>query len=212
MALSVTTLSAAVAAGDLSILIASLTGLEVGDVVIIDQEVMKVLGPLPSAATSPVSVLRGQDGTRVVAHVSGANVVHGKPSEFAQAAAGAAQMTAYPAVRHREKRSYSADGAIALPTPGNDMAATLIGTVALAMTVAVPGVDQDGDKLLIQSNGKAAHTVDFTGGLGANTTNSDRVTFNANQRQAIEVVASNGVWNLIGVVAGAATVAGAGLG
>lgn len=210
MALSRTTLSAAVGVNDDRVLLAAITSLALGDFLRIDDEVMKVL-EVPSAATTPVRVLRGQEGSKQTTHAISAGVVRGLASDFALPLAGAPSLAAVPAARVRETKSYSAAGAIALPTPGTDAHAIINGAAALAMTVAVPAVNQDGDRLLISSNGLAAHTVTFASGLGLVGATADVVTFKADQRQSIEVVAANGGWNLVGVVAGAATVAGAGL-
>ena len=208
MALTTTTLSSAVIVNANSIVVASATGFTPNSLVLIDQEMMQVQQAYISGTTIPV--LRGRDGTVTAAHAASANVTVGTAADFASPAPQ--EMTTYPvAARAVELRSYSAAGAIALPTPGNDMRVIINGTSALAMTLAVPTKDMDGSILTITANGKAAHTVTATGGFGANTTNSDVMTFHATQVTAFECIACNGVWNLIGYVAGAATVAGPGL-
>ena len=109
-----------------------------------------------------------------------------------------------------------AAGAIALPRIGADMVAILNGTVALAMTLANPSVAQDGSKLIIAGNGKAAHTVTYAAGLGNVGGTADVLTFAAAQAQAIELLAVGGFWVGLGMntaVAGAgATINGVGLG
>ena len=81
-----TTLSSAVARDDTSILVAALTSFAANDLVKIDGECMKVVS-VPSAATVPVPVIRGLQGTAQVAHVAhGANPiepvgVYARPSQ-----------------------------------------------------------------------------------------------------------------------------------
>lgn len=216
MALTKTTLSAAVAVNDTTILIASITSLAAGQLLRIDNELMKVV-LVPSAATVPVPVLRGQEGSAQVAHPTSANVEFGTASavtgaaDWAQPAAGAPSIAMLPSARPRVIMSYSAAGAITLPSPGTDMVAIINGTGALAMTVAAPASGNDGDRLTIIGNGKAAHTATFTTGLGAVGATADVATFAAGQQQGIEVMAAGVAWCGLGQVAGAATIAGVGL-
>ena len=210
MALTATTLSGAVVIDQNTITVASATGFAAGNIVRIDDEIMVVTSNYLSGTA--IGVLRGRNGTAGANHASGALVVTGLPSDFGTTAAPQVA-TIYPiAARARPIKSYSSAGAIDLPIPGNDMVAVLNGTTILAMTLAVPTKDMDGCILIVVANGKAAHTLTASGGFGANTTNSDVMTFHATQTTAIQCIACNGVWVLIGHVAGAATVAGAGLG
>lgn len=207
MALTTTTLASAVAVTDRLLVVASATGFAAGSLIRLDGEFCEVAKNYVSGTTIPI--LRGVNGTATVAHPTSANVTVGPAGDFAGAAPQAT--VPYALAGRRDVRSYSAAGAIALPTPGSDMVAILNGTGALAMTLAVPTKDMDGDVLTIAANGKAAHTVTAAGGFGANTTNSDIMTFHATQTTAMSCMAINGVWVLLGHVAGAATVAGAGL-
>lgn len=176
MALARTTTSAAVAVDATAINLTSLTGLTIGDLIVIDQEVFKVTKGYDG--TNPVPVLRGQDGTKASAHASGAGAVHGTPDEFANS--GAQAVTTYAiAGKVRTLTSYSAAGAITLPTAGTDAVAILNGTSVLAMTVAAPGKDLDGSLLWIASNGAAAHTITFAGGLSGAGSSYDVLTVNA---------------------------------
>lgn len=216
MALTQTTLSAAVAVNDTTVLLASITGLAANQYMRIDNEVLKVLS-VPSAATVPVPVLRGQEGSAQVAHPTSARVEFGTGGsatatpDWSQPAAGAPSIAMLPAARPRVIMSYSAAGAITLPAPGTDMVAIINGTGALAMTVAAPVSGNDGDRLTIIGNGKAAHTATFTTGLGAVGATADVATFAAGQQQGIEVMAAGVAWCGLGQVAGAATIAGVGL-
>ena len=217
MAFTLTTLSAAVAVNDTSILLTAITGVSVGSLLGIDNEIMKVVAPLPSSATVPVFVLRGQDGSPQVAHPISAQVKIGATqtnlvtADWTQAAAGAPSVAPFPAAFPRQFASYSASGAITLPNIGCDMVAVLNGTGALAMTLANPTTEQDGSRLTVVGNGKAAHTVTYAAGLGNVGATADVITFKADQSQAIDLIACGGFWVNTSLVAGAATVAGAGL-
>lgn len=223
MAFTLTTLSAAVGKNDSTVLLASLTGIAAGSVFAIDNEIFRVQSQgVPTVATVPVPVLRGQEGTEQKAHPISAQVKIGSPqtslllADWSQPQAGAASPAGEPAQFSRNFLSYSAAGAITLPGVGQDMMAIINGTGALAMTLANPSTAQDGSRLVIMGNGKAAHTVTYTAGLGNVGATADVITFAAAQAQAIELVACGGFWLGMGMntaVAGAgATINGVGLG
>jgi len=205
MALATTTNSTAVTVTDNTIIVASATSLAPGRIIRMDDEYMQV-GQGYVIASTTVPVLRGQQGSAVRAHGITTNVTHGLGTDFAvppsQANVTTPVQPAFPLF------SYGAAGAIT-PVQGIHI---INGTSILAMTLAAPTKDQDGQCIYVSSNGKAAHTLTYTAGFGANTTSSDVLTFHASQTQAIQAIAANGVWVLVGVVAGAASVAGVGLG
>lgn len=180
-----TTLSAAVAVDDKRVTLASITGLAVGSIILVNGERMRVTA-VPSAATAPVDVLRGISGTKPVAHPITSGVAFGTPDEFSH-------VSTLPG-RTRDIRAYTAAGAITLPTPGRDMVAILNGTDALAMTIADPGKDNDGDILIIVGNGKAAHTVTYTAGWGDAGSGADVGTFDANGQGCMQFIAANETW------------------
>lgn len=200
MALTRTTMSAAIALADKFITIASITGLQVGMPIIVDGEEMRCLSlPASGAATDPVGVIRGVNGTNAVAHPITAGAVFGPAGDFAPGSHS-------PIDRPRDIQSYTAAGAIALPVPGHDVCAILNSTVALAMTLVDPGKANDGDVLTIVGNGKAAHTVTYTSGLGAGGANLDLLTFAAGGQQSIQLIAANSCWvPLPSVLAGTLT-------
>lgn len=191
MSLTTTTLAAAYAVGDTALTVTSATGFAAGNLIRIDGELF-----LQTAAASGVSipVRGGVQGTKSAAHVSSANVTTGLPSDFALPAAGTADATTYPAARARTITSYSAAGAVTLPTPGTDAVAIINGTNALAMTVANPTKDQDGDILIVVGNGKAAHTVTYTAGLGNGGSGLDVMTFDTGAQCCVQFVAANAIW------------------
>jgi hypothetical protein len=206
---------------DTSVLLASLTGVTVGALIGIDKEILKVAA-VPALASIPVPVMRGQEGSYNQAHPVGAQAKIAGPAtagnvpDWSTPSPGAPSFAILPAAPTRDVQSYSASGAIALPRIGGDMVAVLNGTVALAMTLANPSVAQDGSRLLIVGNGKAAHTVTYAAGLGNVGGTADVLTFAAAQAQGIELVACGGFWVSVGMntaVAGAgATINGVGLG
>jgi hypothetical protein len=194
MALATTTASSAIAVSDNSIVVASATDVAAGRLIRVDDEFMKVAQNYSSGTTIPV--LRGQNGTATAAHVSSANVTHGLASDFSNPPAGA--FVTVPPQRSRRTVSYGASGAIALPAAGEDLDVILIGTSALAMTLAVPTKDLDGCTLYINGNGKSASTVTFASGIGNAGSAYDVVTFQNAGDVAIVVKAANGFWNLQG--------------
>lgn len=203
MALTTTTNSVAVAASDQSITVASATGFSAGKIVKVNAEFMQVRKDYVSGTTVPV--LRGQGGTFPMAHGVTSNVSVGDGADFAQGAA--ADTVAYPlAGRVREVKAYGAAGAVTLPTPGNDMVAIINGTNALAMTVANPSKDQDGDILVVIGNGKAAHTLTYTAGYGNGGGSYDVLTFASGANNTVMLMAVNGIWNLLpSLIGGTAT-------
>lgn len=203
MALTKTTLSSAVGQTDVSIVVASATGFAVGNLVTIDQETMQVSKNYSSGTTIPVQ--RGLESVQTT-HKASANVITYLASDEAIAAGNAVQ---FPKVRGRDLLSYSAAGAITLPTPGNDMVAIINGTGALAMTLAAPTTDMDSSILTIIGNGKAAHTVSLPAGvgLGAGGSGVDVGTFAAGAQQCVVLMACNAVWVPYGAFMGGTSLA-----
>lgn len=207
MALTRTTLSAAVAITDRSITVASATGLAAGDLLKIDEEWLQNLSTYVAGDTT-FAVRRGLNGSAQVAHVSGAGVVHAANSDSEWGGTPAATIVPYGlAGRRRRVLSYSAAGAITLPVAGEDMIAIINGTTILAMTVAAPTTDMDGSLLYISANGVAAHTVQFTGGLSGAGGSYDILTINATAPVTLgPFMAVNALWQAPVGVAMAGTV------
>jgi hypothetical protein len=195
MALVRTTNSAAIGAGDTSIVVASATGFAAGYLVRVGDEMMRVGGGYASGTSIPV--LRGQDGTTVCAHAVTTGVVCGVASDW-PTSIGATTVNPYPlAGKARRITTYGAAGAITLPTPGTDEVAVINGTSALAMTLAAPTKDLDGTILYIIGDGKAAHTVTAAGGFGLGSTGYTVGTFDTNAACSIMVMALNASWTLL---------------
>lgn len=197
-----TTLAAACAKNDTTVLLTSLTDVAAGNLIKIDQEFMRVLS-VPAAATTPVPVLRGQEGTAQVAHTitvqvqMGANPSNTVLGDWGNPPDGSAQPMIAPIARTRRVKNYAAAGAITLPNPGEDMVAIIDGTSTLAMTLANPTKLNDGDQLFIISNGKGAHTVTYTAGVGNGGSSMDVGTYNTTEATGCVLMAANGFWVLI---------------
>lgn len=203
MALTTTTLSAAATASATSLTVASATGFTAGNLVLVDQELMRV-SKAYSSGTTIILDGRGLNGTRAVAHVSSANCVTGLPSDFADP--GLQQSIIYPAAgRVRTLISYSASGAITLPTPGQDVVAVLNGTSVLSMTLANPTKDMDGCILTVVANGAAAHTITYTAGLGNAGGSYDVLTANGTGTTSVQLIAINGFWTALHTITGTQT-------
>jgi hypothetical protein len=189
MALVTTTLSSAVAVADTEIVVASATSVTAGSIVLVDGEFMQVLQSYVSGTT--VGVLRGQNGTATATHVASANVTHGDATDFTVAAPGTANLK--PGLIAFTTTSYSAAGAVAFGV-AQWTTAVINGTDALAMTIANPNSSQDGIILCIVGNGKAAHTVTYTAGLGNAGSGYDVGTFDVGGQCSVLLVAANSIW------------------
>jgi hypothetical protein len=204
MALARTTLSAAVAAGDQFIVVASATSVAAGSIIRVDDERMTVTKAYVLASTT-VPVLRGQDGSSAVAHVASAGVVHGIPSDWGGQEVQTS--TNFPiAGRPRRIVSVTASSTLTLPLPGEDLFVILNGTSVITLTVPVPTKDLDGCRLTICGNGAAAHALTFTGGLSGAGSNYDAITVNATAPIAVDAIACNSLWNAFSAIPIAGTV------
>lgn len=193
MALATTTVSAAVAQLDKSIVVASATSMAAGRLILIDQEMMKVTQDYVSGTTVPV--LRGQEGTAQVAHVVTSAVKHGLASDFANPSAQAT--TTYPTQRATVMAGITTTStSLTLPAAGSDMRVVINLATACSITVPVPTKDMDGTVLWIVSSTVAAHVVTFTGGLGGVGSGYTALTAAAGAQMCIQAIACNGTWNI----------------
>ncbi len=205
MALTTTTLASACTSSDAAIVVTAATGFAAGSYLKVDQEFMQIAKSYNGTSTT-VPVTRGQNGTFAIAHVITSNVTVGTGSDWSDPSATV--IPAYPlSALRRNLISYSASGAITLPTAGADMVAVLNGTGTLTMTVADPPKDIDGSLLYIVSNAKVAYTVQFASGLG-NTGASgsyDVATGNTSGLTGLLAIACNGFWVQLSVMTGTLT-------
>ena len=202
MALTQTTLSAAVAVDQNFIVVASAAGFAAGNYILIDQEVMLVQSSYVSGTTIPV--VRGKEGTATSAHVVTAKVKTYLGSDSTGSAAQT--LVTYPYVRATLVQSITATSTLTLPPPGCDLRVTLNGTSVITLTVPVPTTDMDGCLLTIVGNGAAAHVLTFTGGFSGAGTSYDVITVNATAPIAVQAIACNAVWVALAAVPLAGTV------
>lgn len=191
MAIVTTTLASAVSVTDTSVVLASATSVSAGRIFICDGEQMQVIKGYTSGTT--VGVLRGVGGTAVSAHPSGAMVTHGDAADFPAPGTGGYPVN-WPNVTTRQVKSYTADGAITMPSPGTDMVAILNGTTQWDMTLAAPTNEIMGCKLYIIGNGKSAHTVTVSGGIGTAGSGYTVLTFDTGGQCCVALMAAGISW------------------
>lgn len=200
MALTSTTLSAAITVNDLIAPVTSATGFATSTTapqfVRIDNEFM-IIHPSYAGSTSkniPV-YRRGDQGSRVVAHNALATVVTGLFSDMAALQAGAVTPIAIPA-EIPDIATYSVNGAIAIPTKNTVVQLDKAGVAA--MTLAAPGLDQDGLQLTVIGLTAQANTVTcpsalFMSGLSGSPHTIWTAT-TGYKGQGFTVQASQGFW------------------
>lgn len=176
MAISVTTLSGAVAASDVTITVASTTGFAKRKLISIDGEFLVDTADTVSGS-STINVRRGDQGTYTAAHVSGSIVLVGDANDFPAAPPGQAVLQPY--APSWTQVTLSANGAIPVPATRQNLYVQLLGTTTNAYTLAAPSVAQVGQELIIQAG--AAHAYTVTGpldpGLDYNYTDLDLATY-----------------------------------
>lgn len=203
MAITGTTLSAAITANDLVIPVTSATGFATSTAapqwVKIDSEFM-IIAPSYVSGTSVPVYRRGDQGTAVVAHNALAPVTTGLFSDLTALAPGAMAPTPIPDSPDTIVE-YSVSGAIAIPATARTTVVLSKAGVA-AMTLGAPGKDQDGNVLFITSNTAQAHTVTATSLLndGASGAPHTTATFAAQKGAGMTLEAYQGLWQVKGLV------------
>jgi hypothetical protein len=196
MAITRTTLGAAIDADERRIPLASTTGMLVGDLIAVGQEIMQVNG-VPVAGTAKVQ--RGMAGTAAKAHATGASAEFGQRGDFN---AFGTRSTDGPdrgfGLARRANKVYTAAGEINVE--GGTHVIDNGGAGALAMTLADPGADDEGMRLTIVTGSDDAHTVSNAAGSGFNGggAGEDVCTFAAATGSSLELVAVGGVWLVVG--------------
>lgn len=193
MALTTTTLAAAVAVNDTSLTVTSATGFSAGYIIQLDQEMLQVAKSYVSGTSIPV--LRGQGGTATAAHVNKANITVGLASDFSNPTPQA--IVAKSVLRPVTEVTVSATGSLTLPVDGSDVRVIIAGTSVITLTVPVPTKDMDNCRLTISSNGAAQHLLTFTGGLSGAGGNYDVITINATAPASFDFIAVNGLWQAV---------------
>lgn len=188
MALSRTTLSAAISKDTDTITVASSSGATVGGFCKINGEYSTVY-QIPVAGTVRIRT-RGERGGKAVAHAATSPVVFGLYSDLANA---------FPSdLPHLfDEITMSADGAISIPSKNTRINITK--ATAAALTLTAPGTSvPDGIILEIRGYTAAAHTVTLTAGFFGNTTSSDVATFAAGGGGVLVLESLNGIWMVKG--------------
>ena len=189
MALTNTTISAAVSADALVIPVTSATGFAAGNFLRIDNEFMQVV----SVSGTNISVRsRGDFGSAAVAHNILAICVTGLTSDLPNFPMGE---SAQVDPSEQTIVSYSVDGAIAIPDQNTLVVLTKAGVAA--MTLAAPSKAQDGLQVTILSATANAHTVTYTAGFYGDTTSSDVATFAAKVGASMTIQAQGGKWGVV---------------
>lgn len=202
MAMTTTTASVAVLAGDQFVTLTSATGLAAGMFLKIDDEFMLVRNDYNIAGSAFTStfvpvVRRGDRGSIQSAHNALALVVFGLTTDLAAYPPGALiQDTQSPL--GPDIVTYSVTGAIAIPT--RDTIIVLDKAGVAAMTLAAPGKDQDGLRLIITTTTAQAHTITATSLIADGATGSPHttITFTTGYKgQGIQLMALAGLWQVI---------------
>lgn len=189
MALTTTTISAAVSADALIIPVTSATGFAAGNFVRVDNEFMQVV----SISGTNISVRsRGDFGSAAVAHNILAVCTTGLSSDLPNFPMGQSSQVD---PMGQTIVSYSVSGAIAIPDQNTLVILNKAGVAA--MTLADPSKAQDGLQLTILSATANAHTVTYTAGFYGDTTSSDVATFAAKVGASMTIVARGGVWGVV---------------
>lgn len=193
MALTRTTLSAAVLATDAVFPLTSSTSLVVGMMGRVDNEFVKVVSLAPNV------VRRGMFGSNAVAHQILSQFTFGLASDFPDAPAG--QFLYVEPNSPWGSATIGADGTIGaggvIEIPNKDTIIEINKATACAITLTAPTLAQNGVKLLIRSLTAAAHTVTYTAGFYGDTTSSDVATFAAKVGASFTIEASNGLWGVV---------------
>lgn len=202
MAITTTTLSAAVGVNDQFINVASATGItapnnQTGSGITylkIDQEYVLVIG----ISGTVIQVLRGQMGSGNAAHLNNTLVFIGLPTDFPSQQVKFNTIEAVTATMGGMnlppiKLGGSAD-AIPVTGPGNYVVTT---AGVNAMTLAAPTAAQDGLIITVFSDTTNAHTITATSLFANGTALKTTATFPAFRGAGVILKASNLVWHVL---------------
>jgi len=191
MALTSTTLAAAVAVSDTSIKVTAATGFADKQMIRVNNEWMAQAG---AAAGTVIPVRRGLDGSAQVAHGILGGVVTGLAGDWPDAPPGSAVSVPLDTGR----RSVGVDTTFAAADyPKGDTVYVITKATAAALTVGAPSKAQDGLRLTFLSATAAAHTVTSAAGFYGDTTGSDIATFAAKIGASMTIEANAGAWGVI---------------
>lgn len=199
MSTTSTTLSGAVGANDLVINVASASGAAFRNKIRIDDEWFTQTA---DAIGTAIPVRGGEDGSYRQAHVSGAVVEMGLPSDFPAAPPGTA--IPVPVSPTQQNRTYvtSTGGAIAVPLSDQGIFLKLLGTVTTAQTITDPVAAQEGQIIVIQAGAAHAYIVQAVDSTGTASDVSfsgdqDLATFGGAIGDGFAFKAVNGAWMVL---------------
>lgn len=193
MALTNTTLAAAVAFNDVTIRLTSATGFADQQLIRVDNEIMAQAGAADGVV---VRVRRGLDGTAVVAHGILADVVTGLTGDFPAPPPGVPVMLPPTIVSGRN--TLGTDVTInTADLPKGDLTYVITKATAAAITLSAPSKAQNGLKLTFRSATAAAHTVTSAAGFYGDAGSSDIATFAAKNGASMTIEANAGSWGVL---------------
>lgn len=205
MAITATTLSAAVGLTDTSVLLASITGVTSPSFqsgtgityLFIDQELFLVMN-VGASASIPVLVKRGMGGTIQTTHVSGAQVQIGGPSDFTPflEVVGTSLVTKQTEGALNWPAIFLSGTADAIPAGVAGFYVIKTGS-ANAMTLAAPTAAQEGNVIQIWSDTLFAHTLTATSLLANGTALKTTATFPAFRGAGLTLRACNLVYHVM---------------
>ncbi len=193
MAITATTLSAAVAASDLTMRVAAATGFVKGYVINVNGEYMVQTEDI--TGTTVAIGKRGQEGTYNQAHASGSVVLVGLASDFPAAPPGAATVTPYAPTWNIA--SYNAAGAITVPTLKQNVFVKLKSGAGSAMTIGDPGYGVEGVEMIIQAEDAQAYTLTNATGFNGGGGGADVATYSGVVGDNMHIKAVSGTWKTI---------------
>ncbi len=181
MAITATTLSSACAVTDNSVAVTSATGITAPTnptgtgftYLMVDNEVMFVL----TVASTLIGVLRGQLGTKQVAHANATPVLIGAPSDFPNFAPTRTDIAVAPGLFTQVSAPFT--GATITPALGVTFA-HFTGTTALVTITPPAGLVQGGSLTLVNDGSASGLTWTAAGNIsvaGTFTTAASAVTF-----------------------------------
>lgn len=192
MALTNTTLSAAVAFNDDTIKVTSTSGFADGQVIRVDNEFMAQAG---AAVGTTLKVRRGLEGTAQVAHGILADTVTGLPGDFPAPRPGS-PVSVPPMLTGRN--SLGTDVTITTADlPKGELTYVITKATAAAITLGAPSKAQNGLLMTIRSATAAAHTVTLAAGFYGDAGSSDIATFAAKVGASMTIEANAGTWGVI---------------
>jgi hypothetical protein len=194
MALVATTLTGDITDRGLSLPVASVTGATVGRMVRINNE---RIGAILEVIGLTVRVRgRGDQGTNAEAQKAGSAVTFGDPSDFVRPSVSETAAVE----QFRDAQTYLVAGAIEITADQRDQTVVLMGAAAIAMTLAAPGLDQDGKKLTVLNGTAFAHTITATGLFQDGVTGGAKTTATAGAflGASLQLQALKGFWHVIG--------------